>query len=76
MEERQQHIRIIFANRLRMLRREHNMTQKQLAGLLGIHSLRVTAWELAQREAKYVYLLQIAEIFGVSVDYLLGYSDW
>ena len=60
----------------RRMHREHNMTQKQLAGLLGIHSLRVTAWELAQREAKYAYLLQIAEIFGVSVDYLLGYSDW
>lgn len=67
--------RLAFANRLRMLRLINNMPRKELARLVGVPYGRITAWELGYAEAHYEYLIRIADIFEVTVDYLLGYPE-
>jgi transcriptional regulator with XRE-family HTH domain len=64
-----------FGPRLRELREEANLTVEQLAEKLGVVKQTISKYENNQREPKYEYLLKLAEIFNVSVDYLLGRID-
>ncbi|MDD6174930.1 MAG: S24 family peptidase [Firmicutes bacterium] len=57
---------------LRDLRRSRGFSQQQIAGRLGISRQTYSNYELGKREAPYQTLLRLAEIFGVSVDFLLG----
>ena len=64
-----------LANRLKALRREHMISQQQLAKALRIHQTAVSQWETGRTMPDYDILLAIASYFGVSVDYLLGETD-
>ena len=66
----------ILANRLRELREEHGLTQKELAQALGLSSKStITNYEQSDRDPDYETLIKIAKYFGVSIDYLLGQKD-
>lgn len=62
-------------NRLVSLRKEFGFTQKDLADKLNITAKAISFYELEQREPSEMVLIQIAEIFGVSTDYLLGRTN-
>lgn len=65
-----------FGERLRELREERDLTQKTLAGMLGVSPRMVSFYESGAhfpRDER--ILLRLADCFGVSTDYLLGYSD-
>ncbi|MDY5676854.1 MAG: helix-turn-helix transcriptional regulator [Eubacteriales bacterium] len=66
---------IKFPERLRELRIEKNMSRKDLADLLYVNLRTISYWELGQRECNLEQLANIAQIFGVSTDYLLGLED-
>jgi transcriptional regulator with XRE-family HTH domain len=61
--------------RLRELRNRHNLTQKELAGRLQISNDAYSLYELGKRQMNYQTLFLLADIYGVSIDYLLGRSD-
>ncbi len=63
----------VFARRLKELRNEHGMTQVDLGGLLHSSGAVISTYENG-REPSYDILVNIAKIFGVSIDYLLGKS--
>jgi transcriptional regulator with XRE-family HTH domain len=66
----------ILAERLRSLREEKNLTQKELAQVLSLSSKStITNYEQNDREPDYETLIKIAKYFGVSTDYLLGLTD-
>ena len=58
--------------RIALLRRESGWSQKELAGHLEISPSAVGMYEQGRREPDCAGLLKLAEIFGVSVDLLLG----
>ena len=63
-------------NRIRTLRQEHGKTQEQLANEIGVKKLTISRWENAENVSlKQDKAQQLADIFGVSVSYLLGYED-
>lgn len=65
-----------FAERLRALREERDITQKQLGAKLGISPRMVSFYESGAhfpRDGQ--MLIDLAEFFHVTVDYLLGHSD-
>lgn len=64
-----------FGNKVRELRHEKKLTQKQLAELLGVAVSAVSAYESGSRYPSYESLISIARIFHVSTDYLLGLTD-
>ena len=68
-------MKIILGKRLRELREECNLTQKQLSDILGINSVTYLHYEKDQREPPLSLLADIAKFFDVSVDYLLGLKD-
>jgi len=69
-------MQIILGTRLKELREEKNLTQKQLADKLGLNSVTYLHYEKSQREPPLSLLADIAKFFDVSVDYLLGLKDY
>lgn len=63
---------INFGYRLKTLRLKKNLTQQQLAELLGVTKSVISAYENGTRYPAYDVLVKIARIFKVSTDYLLG----
>ncbi|MGB9866577.1 MAG: LexA family protein [Bacillota bacterium] len=60
-----------FNKRLTELRKSKNLSQDGLARLLGVSRGAVSMWEIGQRVPDRAMLGRIADLFGVSVDYLL-----
>ena len=54
------------------LLKENNKKQMDLTNYLGISKNAVTNWKIGDNTSYKKYLPEIAEFFGVSVEYLLG----
>ena len=67
--------RSVFAVRLRMLRQANGLTQEEVAAKLNLHRTSYTKYETACATPDYACLVQLAELFHVSADYLLGKGD-
>ena len=61
-----------FSERLKMLRTKAGMTQKQLAARLGVSTSQVSYYETAERSPSPERVVDLARIFHVTADYLLG----
>ena len=68
-------MKIELGKKLKELRHENNLTQKQLADILKINSVTYLHYEKDQREPPLSLLAEIALFYEVSVDYLLGLKD-
>ena len=64
-----------FAERLKELRLEHNLTTIQLAKELGVGDSSISRWENGLRVPSIDNLYNIAIFFGVSADYLIGLEN-
>ena len=62
-------------NRLKELRKEKKDTQAELANLMGVNVKTISRWEKGEFEIKPAQAKMLADYFGVSETYLLGYSD-
>ena len=62
-------------NRLKELRKRDKITQVAFAKDNGIPLRTLQSWENGESQIKPEKAQQLADIFGVSVGYLLGYSD-
>lgn len=60
---------------LKVLRKENNLSLKELGIILGIAESTVSLYENEKREPDNKMLLKIANYFNVSVDYLLGRTE-
>ncbi len=65
----------MFGKRIRKLRLEQNLKQKDLAAKLGISTSSVGMYERELRQPDAEILKKIADFFNVSIDYILGNSD-
>ena len=61
-----------FGTRLADLRREHNLTQNDIADRLNISAQAVSKWENDLTSPDIDTLLKLSDIFNISVDELLG----
>ena len=64
---------IYIGDKIKTLRAGINITQAVLAQRLGVTKSMVSAYENGIRFPSYEILLKLADIFGVSTDFLLGY---
>lgn len=64
-----------FAQRLKELRLERNLSLKQLGNVLGVSDIAISRWENLKRVPNIITLVQISKYFGVTTDYLLGLED-
>ena len=61
-----------LSERLKQLRLEKDLRQDQLAKLVHVEKSSISMYENDVRQPSYDVLIRYADIFGVSVDYLLG----
>lgn len=62
----------MVAERIKYLREERKLTQADLAKKLGITRSGVNAWEMGISVPSTQYIVELANLFKVSTDYLLG----
>lgn len=62
----------MFADRIKKLRKEHNLTQVEFAKIFNISNGTIAMWETAKRQPDFETLLKIADYFNVSTDYFFG----
>ena len=60
-----------FDKKLKTLRLENNMTQESLARRINVARSTIAGYETKNRQPSHEKLADMAEIFGVSVDYLI-----
>ena len=65
----------MFADRLKELRKEKNMTQVQLAEALGVSKGTIAMWEIGKREPNFEMVDRLSDIFDRRIDYILGFSN-
>ena len=61
-----------FSQRLKKLRVDKHLTQAQVAKRVGVTASMVSSYETDIRLPSYDVMMRLADLFGVSVDYLLG----
>lgn len=61
--------------RLRDLREDHDMTQEQLARKLSMSQTGYSRYEIGKSDVPTCILLELANLYHTSVDYLLGNTD-
>ena len=65
-----------FSERLKSLRLEAGLTQKEISEKLSISQPQYARWEAGKRSPTSETLQKFADFFDVSTDYLLGKSDF
>lgn len=64
-----------FCERLKEIRLEKNLSQKEVAKALNISTIGYLYYEKNQREPSFDMLIKIVKFFDVSLDYLFGLID-
>ena len=64
-----------MGDKLKSLRIEKKLTQKQVADRIGLAVSAVSSYESSSRYPSYDVLVKLARIFRVSTDYLFGMAD-
>lgn len=61
-----------FGSRLAKIRKEQDIKQNELAGLLGITPSRLNFWEKDKREPDIRMIKKISQVLNVNADFLIG----
>jgi len=64
-----------YYHRLKDLREDNDLTQKQVAMLLLITQQQYSLYEKGYRDIPSEYLITLADFYKTSVDYILGRTD-
>lgn len=64
-----------FSQRLKQLRLDKHLTQAQVAERVGVTASMVSSYETDIRLPSFEVMVRIADLFGVTVDYLLCRED-
>ena len=60
-----------FKEQLTKLRKRNNLTQTDLANIMGVKQYVVSSWETGRSEPSITQLYKLGDIFKISSDYLL-----
>ena len=61
--------------RIKSLREDHDLTQKQISKLLNISQVAYSYYELNKRSIPLELLCKLADFYNTSVDYLIGLTN-
>lgn len=61
--------------RIRDLREDRDMTQTQIAAMLGMSQTGYSKYETGENDIPTQVLIKLAEFYGTSIDYILGRID-
>ena len=62
-------------NRIRELREDHDLTQREVAEMLGMSQTGYSKYETGTNDIPTAVLIKLADFYKTSVDYLLGRTN-
>jgi len=65
-----------FGKRLKDLKIENDLTQAQLAQAIGLTTTSISKYELGKNFPQTYIIIEFAKFFAVTLDYLVGLSDY
>ena len=65
-----------YIKRMRDLREDHDMTQQEVADVLGTSQTMYARYERGANELPIHHLITLCKLYGVSADYILGLPDF
>ena len=65
----------IYTKRIRDLREDHDMSQQEVASVLGTSQTMYARYERGANEMPLRHLITLCHHYGVSADYILGLTD-
>jgi transcriptional regulator with XRE-family HTH domain len=65
----------ILGKRIQELRKENNLSQKELAEKIGVSDVAISRWERGTRIPNAENIVNLSNVFKISADYLLGIID-
>lgn len=68
-------LQIKFTERLKELRQQKGISQRNLAEIIGVSQPLYFKWEQGQCQPSLEHLIKLCTYFDVSVDYIIGYAD-
>ena len=64
-----------YYRRLRELREDNELVQKEIANFLGIDQRVYSNYEIGKREIPTHFVIRLADFYETSTDYILGRTD-
>lgn len=64
-----------YYRRIRDLREDRDLTQEQIVKILNMHKTTYTNYEQGKREPPFEFIIKLAKIYDVSIDYIAGLTD-
>ena len=61
--------------RIRELREDHDLTQREVAEMLGMSQTGYSKYEIGTNDIPTAVLIKLADFYKTSVDYLLGRTN-
>ncbi len=68
-------VRAMIYRRIRDLREDRDWTQADVANKLNMTQTGYSKYERGERDVPTEILIQLADLYGVSIDYLLGQTN-
>lgn len=65
----------MYFRRIKDLRQDHDLTQEDLARILGCHVGVYQRYEVGTRDIPIWALIKLSELYNVSTDYILGLTN-
>ncbi|MEE1198210.1 MAG: helix-turn-helix transcriptional regulator [Acutalibacteraceae bacterium] len=65
----------MYYSRLRDLREDRDLVQKQVAAILGIDQRVYSNYETGKREIPTRFVVKLAKFYNTSADYILGMTN-
>jgi len=66
---------ILRFNRIRNLREDNELTQKQVAAYLNVTQNTYSQYEIGERNMPISIVIKLAQFYNTNVDYLYGLTD-
>lgn len=62
-------------NRLKEIRKQNNLTQDQVAAIIGVAKTTYCNYEIGRTEMEFNSIIKLAKYYNVSIDYLMGVEE-
>ena len=64
-----------YNERMKDLREDKDLSQQQFAKLMGLSDVTIQSYEYGKSEPKVSTLIKMAQLYGTSIDYIVGLTD-
>ena len=64
-----------YNERMKDLREDKDLSQQQFAKLMGLSDVTIQSYEYGKSEPKVSTLITMAQLYGTSIDYIVGLTD-